>query len=62
MRIITSVSLSGENHQHTAAVPRKMFNLAHVNFAFSGNLAPGPFGPARSFNGSRVDVVRGAVL
>jgi hypothetical protein len=45
-RIITSVSLSAENLQHTAAVPRKMFNLAHVNFVFSGNLDPGPFRPS----------------
>ncbi|RSL18882.1 hypothetical protein EDE15_4488 [Edaphobacter aggregans] len=51
MGIIASVSLSGENLQHTAAVPRKMFNLAHVNFVFSGNLAPGPFRSRRSFDG-----------
>ena len=42
MGIIASVSLSGENLQHMAAVPRKMFNLAHVNFVFSGNLASRP--------------------
>jgi hypothetical protein len=59
--VIASVSLSGENLQLTEAVFRKMFNLAHVNFVFSGKLAPRPFRPRRSFDGSYVGAFGGGV-